>query len=120
MKKILIADDEYDFVEMVQDRLEKNGYVVLTAHEGVRAVEAAHKQKPDLILLDLKMPAGTGQSVLKAVRSHPETKNIPVIVITALPSGALEKEIKEAGAEAFFRKPFNMEKLLEKIESLLS
>lgn len=113
--KILVVDDEADLVKTLRARLEFEGYETSAAYEGVRAVEAAHKQKPHLILLDLRMPAGSGQSVLKTLRSHPETEKIPIIIITALNDSRLEAETKEAGAEEFFRKPYSIETLLEKI-----
>lgn len=119
MKTILIVDDEPDFVSLLQDNLESRGYRVLTAHEGVRGIETAHKSKPDLILLDIKMPAGMGQSVLQALKKHSETRKIPVIVITALANRQLKEEIKQLGAKDFFTKPFDTEMLLEKIKSLL-
>ena len=120
MKTILIVDDEPDFVSLLQDNLESRGYRVLTAHEGVRGIETAHKSKPDLILLDLKMPAGTGQSVLQALKGHAETRTIPVIIITAFVGPQLKEEMKKLGAKDFFTKPFDTEMLLATIESLLS
>ncbi len=113
--RILVVDDDVDLVKTLRTRLEFEGYETSAAYEGVRAVEAAHKQKPHLILLDLRMPAGTGQSVLKTLRSHPDTEKIPIIIITAMDDPRLEIETKAAGAEEFFRKPYSIEILLEKI-----
>lgn len=117
-KTILIADDEHDFVSILSERLESNGYTTVKAFEGIRAIESAHKFKPDLILLDLKMPAGTGQSVLQSLKKHPETKQIPVIVVTALIQPGLEREVLRGGAVGFFQKPFDMNLLLSKIDTL--
>ena len=93
--KILIVDDEPDIVTTVHDQLEADGFETVAASEGVRAIEMAHRQKPDLILLDLKMPAGTGQAVLRALRSRPDTEKIPIIVLTALQGPQLEKEVRK-------------------------
>lgn len=118
--KILIADDERDFVDTLRDRLRASGLETIEAYEGVRAIELAHKEKPDLILLDLRMPGGTGQTVIKALRSRPETKGIPIIVVSALSAKDVQGEVLEAGAQCFFQKPYDITKLLDKIMALLS
>jgi DNA-binding response OmpR family regulator len=118
--KILIADDEQELVTTLRDFLEYQGFETLYAYEGVRAVELAHKKNPDLILLDLQMPAGTGQKVLESLRSRPETEKIPVIVITAIAKDRLEEEVQEKGAQDFIQKPFDTQELLSKIYALLS
>ena len=118
-KKILIADDDPDLVEILQDRLGLAGYETATAFEGIRVIELANKWSPDLILLDLKMPAGTGQLTLKSLRKRSETKTIPVIVLTALQGGTLEKEVRDEGADDFLQKPFDVNVLLQRIATLL-
>lgn len=119
-KKILIVDDEPDAVTFLEERLRLEGYETIEASEGVRAIELAHKNQPDLILLDIRMPAGTGQTVLHALRKHPDTKTIPVVVITGVDEEGLEKKILSAGAQGFFRKPYDPETLLAMIRALLS
>jgi len=116
---ILIADDEQELVTTLRDFLEYEGFETLSAFEGVRTVETAHKKKPDLILLDLQMPAGTGQMVLESLRSRPETEKIPVIVITAIAKDNLEEEVRRRGAQDFLQKPFDPQDLLSKILALL-
>lgn len=117
---ILIADDEQELVTTLRDFLEYEGFETLSAFEGVRTVEIAHKKNPDLILLDLQMPAGTGQMVLESLRSRPETEKIPVIVITAIAKDNLEEEVRRRGAQDFLQKPFDPQDLLSKILALLS
>ncbi|OGQ48715.1 MAG: hypothetical protein A3H42_00350 [Deltaproteobacteria bacterium RIFCSPLOWO2_02_FULL_46_8] len=119
MSKILVVDDNQDFVRILSQRLESEGFETSAAYEGVRGIEMAHKIKPDLILLDLKMPVGTGQSVLNNLKSHWETEKIPVIVITALNKSDVEEEVMSAGALDIFTKPLNEKLLLVKIHSLL-
>lgn len=116
---ILIADDDPDIVKTLSDLLEYEGFATRSAYEGVRAMEVAHKEKPDLILLDLRMPAGTGQSVLQRLRLRPDTAAIPVIVLTALAEPHLEQETKSLGAKAFFRKPYDSAALVRVIRALL-
>ena len=118
-KVILIADDDPDIVAILRDLLEFEGFRTLSAFEGVRAIEMIHKRKPDLVLLDLQMPAGTGQSVLENIRTVPETKKIPVIVLTGLQASDLEEECLALGAQAFIRKPYEREALLAKVRELL-
>jgi DNA-binding response OmpR family regulator len=121
MKKysILIADDDRQLVEMLRSRLEFEGYKTWAAYEGVEAIDVALKKKLDLILLDLWMPAGTGVTVLEKLRAHKGTKDVPVIVLTALEKPNLEKEIKEAGAQDLVHKPYDMKLLMGKIRHLL-
>jgi CheY-like chemotaxis protein len=116
---ILIADDDPDIVTLIRDLLEFEGFQTVSAYEGVRAIEIVHKRKPDLILLDLQMPAGTGQSVLENIRTVPDTKKIPVIVLTGLQASDLEEECLALGAQAFIRKPYERELLLAKIRQLI-
>ncbi len=116
--KILIADDDKDIVKLLSERFEYEGFEVVVAYEGVRAIEAAHKQKPDLILLDLKMPTGKGQDVLKALKNHPLTSKTPVIIMTALKEDGLEEEVRSLGAFDFIQKPLDLDHLLQSIRAL--
>ncbi len=117
--KILIADDDKDIVIVLRQLLEAKGFSTFSAHEGVRAIEIAHKEKPDLIILDLKMPAGTGQSVLQTLRSRYETEKIPVMILSGHADEKVEIDIKKAGAQDFIRKPYEPEFLLQRVRSLL-
>lgn len=117
--KILIADDDVDYVEVLQSSLEHEGYQTLSAYEGVRTIELANKEKPDLILLDLKMPAGRGETVLKTLHRQNETRKIPVIVITGLPEGEIQDEIFSLGAKDFIKKPYDNKVLMNKIKMVL-
>ena len=118
-KTILIAEDNEDLARTLQDRLESVGYKTLIAQEGVRVIELAHKEKPDLIVLDLRMPAGSGQNTLHSLRSQGETREIPVIIVTGLTDLGLEDEAFDAGANDFFRKPYDEQELLKSIRRLL-
>ncbi|MBI2082772.1 MAG: response regulator [Deltaproteobacteria bacterium] len=118
-KKILVVDDEPDQVLAIRDLLEMEGYEVIEAAEGVRAIELAHKARPNLILLDLRLPGGSGRTVLEALRSKEETKRIPVVVQTALSEPGLSERVIADGAQDFLRKPFSSEMLLAKIQALI-
>lgn len=119
MKKILVADDEVDVVEMVSGMLRGKGFEVVAAYDGSEAVEMAQLHKPDLVLLDIQMPASFGLSVLNELKSSPETANIPVIVVSGFGSDEIIRAANEAGAQDFLPKPFSSKGLLSKIHDNL-
>ena len=118
-KKILVVDDDTDIVLLLASRLRANRYDVIVAHDAIQAVDKAIREKPDLILLDIKMPAGSGVSVMEHLRDSSETVLIPVIVITAYPSPELQQQIKDMGAKGFISKPFTAEDVLPRIRTIL-
>lgn len=118
-KTILIIDDDADWVQMISKRLRINGYQVEAAFDSVQAVSQAIKLKPDLILLDILMPAGGGVGVLEKLRRNVNTFNIPVIALTALSDKQTVEAIEELGVSGYFVKPADMSKLSEKIEEVL-
>jgi len=117
--RILIADDEEDVRLILKDRLELSGFETLESYSGVHTIETAQKHKPDLILLDMLMPAGTGPSVVSALKSRSETQGIPIIVLTALREPELKQEMIALGAQGFIQKPYDSENLVGQIRSLL-
>lgn len=119
MKKILVADDEVDVVEMVSCLLKQQGFEVLTAYDGSEAVEVAKRDHPDLVLLDIQMPASFGFSVLNDLRASPETASIPVIVVSGFGSDEVRRAANEAGAKDFLCKPFSGKRLLSKVHDYL-
>jgi DNA-binding response OmpR family regulator len=118
-KKILIADDDRDLVEVLSARLDAAGFDTMPAYEGIRAVEVAHKEKPDLILLDWKMPAGRGSDVLKDLKTKTDTKHIPVIILTGVSEGGIEETAYQLGAKLFLKKPCDAKFLIKKINEIL-
>jgi len=118
-KKILIADDEPHILQLLASRLKANNYTVVAAMDGMNTIRTAHMEQPDLILLDIKMPAGSGVSVFETLKKSVKTLTIPVIFITAHPSEEIRKMVLEMGAEDFIAKPFDSEELLKKIKKVL-
>ena len=112
-KKILVVDDEVDILLALQKRLESHGYEVLTATSSHEALEIVRQIKPDLIILDMMMPVMDGMQFSKILRSEAATQSIPIIFLTALESKDQE------GGEIIFSKPFDSQKLLERIEALI-
>ena len=119
-KKILIVDDEKDWVQMLAMRLEHAGYQVEVAFDAVQAVMQVVKVKPDLMLLDIMMPAGGGLEALKNIRANVKTFSIPTIVMTAKGDDRKTKEAAEKlSVSGYFAKPVDMDKLLKKIKEIL-
>lgn len=114
-KKILIVDDDQQIVMLIAARLKANQYEVVVVNDAVQAISKARKEKPDLILLDNRMPAGSGLSVLATLRQTVDTISTPIIFITAYPSEKIKEEALEKGATDFIGKPFNANDLLGKI-----
>ena len=118
-KKILVVDDEPNVLKLIALRLEANNYEVVTALDGFYAIKKAHDENPDLIILDICMPAGGGISVFDNLRANNSTMMIPVIFITAHPNEDIWREVMEKGAEGFITKPFNADDLLAKVKKVL-
>lgn len=119
MKKILVIDDLPENVFMLQDRLEHEGFEVLTAYDGYTGIEKAKNELPDLILLDVMMPDITGLEVCKILVNESITKDIPIILVTAKSGAEDTKEGLEAGAFDYIKKPFNKIELLARVKSAL-
>ena len=118
-KKILIVDDERDIVKVVMIRLQGAGYEVVTAFDGAQGVFMAHKEKPDLIILDIRMPAGNGFSVAQRLKRSMHTFTIPVIFLTGSPEKNAEKKAMALGARFYIKKPYDPEELLDAIKRAL-
>ena len=115
-KKILIVDDERDIVKALMIRLQANGYEVVTAFDGAQGVFMAHKEKPDLIILDIRMPAGDGFSVAERLKSSMHTFTIPVIFLTGSPEKNAEEKAMALGARFYIKKPYDPEELLDAVK----
>jgi CheY-like chemotaxis protein len=118
VRTVLVVDDEFGTVEVLVAALEDAGYRVLTAANGRRALERLEENKPDLVVSDFMMPLMDGAALVRAIRSDPQFRDIPVIMMSAAPETALRKRLD--GYEAFLRKPFRVPALLELIASLLN
>lgn len=118
-KRILVADDEDDVKVVVQLFLESKGYEILTAYDGLDALDKARKEHPDLILLDLMMPVLDGFDVCKKLKAHPETASIPVVMLSASAQAESKQRGLEAGAVDYIIKPFQPEALDKLIHEIL-
>lgn len=120
-KKILIADDEVDITFVIQVALEKEGFEVVVANDGVQAFEKIKEIKPDLVVLDIMMPKMDGQSLNTKLKESEETKSIPVIIITG--RGQMKEFFSnQTGGQVadYMEKPFPVKKLTDKIKEVLA
>jgi DNA-binding response OmpR family regulator len=118
-KKILIVDDERDIVKALTIRLQRAGYEVVTAFDGAQGIFMAHKENPDLIILDIRMPAGNGFSVAEKLKESTDTVAIPVIFLTGSPEENSEGKAMALGARFYVKKPYDPEELLDAIRRAL-
>ena len=119
-KRILLVDDEPDFVDLVSVRLIGLGYEVITATNGLEALELIKDARPDLILLDLVLPLMDGYVLCKKVKADPDLKQIPIILFTASVVHDLKEKAKNIKADDYIMKPFDPKVLAEKIKNLIS
>ena len=118
--KILIVDDDPDLRRALKIRLRANHYDTVQASDGYSAIAVAQKERPNLIILDLGLPAGNGFVVLDRLQKDDKLSNIPVIVLTARDAQSAERLALRSGAAAFFQKPADNAELLNVIQATLS
>mgnify|MGYP001549849907 FL=1 len=118
VSRILIVDDETDFIELVKFRLANLRCEFLVANDGVHALSQAREGRPDLILLDILLPDLDGLSVCEILRRQPGTKKIPIIFMSALSSN-VTRRTATMNAEDFFTKPLDLSRLEKRVEELL-
>ncbi|WP_228084977.1 response regulator [Mucilaginibacter sp. JRF] len=117
-KTILICDDDEGILDMLELILEETGYKIIPIKNSLHIYDEIEKQNPDLILLDLWMPVLSGDQVLRTLRKNPETKSLPVIVISASREG--ERIANEAGANLFLAKPFDLDILIDRVQEIIA
>jgi two-component system, cell cycle response regulator DivK len=115
---ILVVEDNLDNYELVHTILEFAGYDSFLAVNGRDGVNAARKQKPDLILMDMALPEMNGWDATKCIRDDPETAHIPMVALTAFTMPPERKRALDAGVDAFVSKPFDALQFIELIDSM--
>lgn len=118
-RKILIADDEPDIVEILKYNLQREGYQVITASNGDEAVLRAKETAPDLVVLDIMMPRKTGVEVCEILRAQPQFKDTMIMFLTALNDDATQIKGLATGADDYISKPISTNVFLSKVQSLL-
>ncbi len=117
-KKILLADDEPDILEILQFNLQAEGFEVITAINGMEAIEKAKLHQPDLVILDMMMPGKTGLEVCAHLRKQPAFKDTLIIFLTAVNDESTEIKGLESGADDYLTKPVSPGVLLSKVNAL--
>ena len=118
--KILIVDDEQDIMLVLKGIIENEGYEVITAYSGKRALERVKQEKPDLIVLDIMMPGLDGLTVCEEIKNDPDTRNTKIIVLSARDTGSTLQEALERKADWFIGKPCDGKSLVARIAILLA
>ena len=116
---ILAVDDDADVAGLVEVILDQAGYRVATANDGAQALARVAESRPDLVILDLMMPEMSGFTVLRHLRSNPETLGIPVLILTARVTETDTTDAYALGADVFLAKPFEPDELIDAIAALL-
>lgn len=118
-KTILFAEDQLDFLAVNKLYLERHGYRVVAAENGEEAIRVAHECRPDLILMDFSMPRMDGIRATTAIKADPQTRDIPVIMLTAHSYGSVGRRAREAGCACFITKPCDPKRVLSEVETLI-
>jgi two-component system, OmpR family, phosphate regulon response regulator PhoB len=120
LRKILIVDDQVDVQNLLEATLRRGEYKIFKAGNGAEAVEIATKFKPDLIIMDITMPNSiNGCEATRILKSNPDTRDCHIVILTGREGPADRMMAAEAGAEAYFTKPFSPLELLTTIDDLL-
>ena len=119
MATILVVEDELDVQKVVAKRLSSHGFTVHCASDGYQAIEMAHKVNPDLIVLDLQLPAGDGLIVLRKIRMSAKIQRAHVVVLTGMTHEGYKKNVLKEGVDAYLQKPYDAQALIDTIDKIL-
>ncbi len=119
MNQILVIEDEPDILTLIHKILTSNGFEVIRASTGEEGLVLASKLTPDLIILDIVMPGLSGLEVLRLLKSKKTTKEVPVIIVSALNRDVDRKYANDYGADAYISKPFEIDVILKEVDRLL-
>ena len=119
-KRILIVEDDRLCLIVLRQLLTAQGHEILQASEGRDAFARARNERPDLILMDIRLPDISGLDATRLLKNDDQTKNIPIIAVTAFISSEYEIKALESGCDAYISKPVNIDKLLRTVEFFLS
>ena len=118
-RRILVVEDQEDNRHIIRDMLSALDYELAEAENGVEALAAIAKQKPDLILMDIQLPIMDGYETTRRIKAQPRMKDIPIIAVTSYALSGDEQKARDAGCDDFVPKPYSPRKLLAKIRQYL-
>lgn len=121
MAKILVCDDDNDLVRLIKERFTSEGYDVVSTKNGNETLKLVEEQKPDLVILDALVPGMHGFEVCKELKSRPATRNIPVILMTAVYTKSRYKQeaISQLGAQDYLLKPIDISDLVSRVKKFI-
>lgn len=119
MATILVVEDELDVQKVVAKRLTSRGFTVHCASDGYQAIQKAHKIAPDLIVLDLQLPAGNGLDVLRKLRISDDTKKTYIVILTGMTNELIKQSVLTEGVDAYLQKPYDSQVLIDTIDKIL-
>lgn len=119
MSKILLVEDNETNRDLLRRRLERKGFLIITADDGEQGYSLAHSERPDLILMDISLPAMNGWEVIQLLKTHNATRHIPIVVLTAHALVSDRAKASEMGCSDYDTKPIDFARLSQKIENLL-
>jgi len=117
--RILYVEDNEDNIYVIKNRLGRAGYTILVATDGEQGVAMSAVERPDLILMDLRLPVLDGWEATRRIKAQPETRHIPIIALTAHAMAGDREKALAAGCDDFDTKPVELPRLLEKVRALL-
>jgi two-component system cell cycle response regulator DivK len=118
-KSILVVEDQEDNRQILRDLLSSADYEMVEAENGQEALDAVAKQKPDLILMDIQLPVMDGYEATRRIKSNPDWKAIPIIVVTSYALSGDAEKARAAGCDDYVTKPYSPRQLLAKIREYL-
>jgi two-component system, cell cycle response regulator DivK len=118
-KRILVVEDTEDNRQILRDLLTAAGYELIEAVDGEAGVAMAAEHKPDLVLMDIQLPAIDGYEATRRIKANPELKHIPVIAVTSYALSGDEEKTRTAGCDGYIAKPFSPRQLLGKVREFL-
>jgi len=119
--RILVVEDEPNLRKLIKTNLAASGYEVVTAADGEEGLNLAKEERPDLILLDIRMPGMSGWDMLIALKTNPKVKKVPVIIMTAsVPEESEEYKMRSMRAAGYLVKPFGVDVMLNKVKETLA
>lgn len=116
---VLVVEDERDVVDLLRYNLNKAGFAVLIATDGLKGLEMARQNRPDVIILDLMLPGMNGHAVCKALKGDPDTESLPIIMLTAKGEPGERVQGLEMGADDYVTKPFSTKELVLRVKALM-
>jgi len=118
-KKIMVVDDEPYIARVIKFKLEQEGYIVISANDGITGLNKIREEKPDLVLLDVMMPGMTGYEVCQKIKGDAELAGIPVVILTAKGQERDREQGLSVGASDYITKPFSPNRLLELVRTMV-